>query len=99
MYRASQTYGTLSSISTYVYCWYAIKYINIHIVGIAEGQKREKWTESLFEVIMAKMLLNFLRNKTATNASKKLSEFQVEWTLPQLTTRYTIVKFSKTKWN
>ena len=38
--------------------WDNIKHANIHILGIAEGQKREKGAENLFEVIIAENFPN-----------------------------------------
>ena len=35
-----------------------IKHINIHIIGVPEGEERDKGAENLFEEIMAENFLN-----------------------------------------
>ena len=33
--------------------WDNIKHTNIHIIGVPEGEEREKWTEKIFKEIIA----------------------------------------------
>lgn len=42
--------------------WDTVKYTNICIMGVLEGQKREKETENMLEKIMAEDFPNLLKN-------------------------------------
>ena len=43
--------------------WDNIKWVNLHIIGILEGEEREKGIEHVFEEFMAENFLN-LKNET-----------------------------------
>ena len=44
--------------------WYNIKWANIQIIGIPEGQEKEKGTENIFEEIMVKNFPNLKKTDT-----------------------------------
>ena len=49
--------------------WDNIKCTNIHIIGVPEGEKREKGPEKIFEEIIAKKFHN-MRKETLTKVQK-----------------------------
>ena len=54
--------------------WDNIKHANLHIIGIPEGEEREKWIENVFEEIMAENLLTW--EKKQISKSRKHRESQ-----------------------
>ena len=41
--------------------WDNIKYTNIHIIGVPEGGEGEKWSEKIFEEVIAENFLNIVK--------------------------------------
>ena len=49
--------------------WDNIKYNNIHIIGVLEGEEREKGPEKIFEEIIVENFLN-MRNEIVTQVQE-----------------------------
>ena len=74
--------------------WDNIKWINLHIIGIPEGEEKEKWIENIFEEIMAENFPNLketdFKIQEAQRAPNKLNPNRP---IP----RYIIIKMAKVK--
>ena len=55
-----------------------VKRTNIHIIGVPEGEEREKETEKIFQEIMPKTSLTGGRNHSFT--SRKHNEYYIKYT-------------------
>ena len=74
--------------------WDNIKWANLHIIGIPEGEEKEKGIENLFEVIMAENFPNLkdadVKIQEAQRAPNKLNPNRP-------TPRHIIIKMAKVK--
>ena len=74
--------------------WENIKWANLHIIGIPEGEEKEKGIENIFEEIMAEKFLNLkhthIKIQEAQRAPNKLNP-------NRLTPRHIIIKMEKVK--
>ena len=55
-----------------------IKWNNIRIIGIAEGEEEEQWIENLFEKVIIENVPNWKRKKSHTNVGNTQSPNQEE---------------------
>ena len=55
--------------------WDNVKYTNIHIIGVPEGEEREKGPEKIFEDMVAEKFPN-LRKETVIQAQEVQSSIQ-----------------------
>ena len=55
--------------------WDNIKHINIHIIGVPEGEEREKGPEKILEEIIAENVLN-MGKETVTQVQETQSSIQ-----------------------
>ena len=53
--------------------WDNIKRTNIHIIGVPEGEERNKWAENIFKAIIAEDFLNLERKQISK--SREYREF------------------------
>ena len=74
--------------------WYNIKQANLHIIGIPEGEEKEKGIENIFKEIMVENFANLketdIKIEEAQRASNKLNP-------NRLTPRHIIIKMEKVK--
>ena len=74
--------------------WDNIKWVNLHIIGIPEGEGKEKGIENIFEEIMSENVTNLketdIRIQEAQKAPKKLNPNRPAQ-------RYVIIKMAKLK--
>ena len=56
--------------------WDNVKCTNIHIIGVPEGEEREKGTEKIFKEIIAKTSLTWERNHSLK--SRKHNEYHIK---------------------
>ena len=56
--------------------WDNVKHTNIHIIGVPEGEEREKGTEKIFQEIIAKNFLMCERNHSLK--SSKHNEYHIK---------------------
>jgi len=56
--------------------WDNIKHTNIRIIGVPEGEEREKGTEKLFQEVMPKASLTWKRNHSLK--SRKHNEYHIK---------------------
>ena len=56
--------------------WDKVKCTNIHIIGVPEGEEREKGTEKILQEIMAKNFPNMERNHSLK--SRKHNEYHIK---------------------
>ena len=54
-----------------------MKYNNIHVMGIPEGEESDQGTENLFEEIMMENFSNLMKEKV--HKSRKYRESQTSW--------------------
>ena len=81
--------------------WDDINHINIHILGVPEGEKRNKGVKNLFEELMAENFINLghFPNLKQTFNFRKHSKSQTRWTKrdPYQDSIIKIIKMSKAK--
>ena len=76
--------------------WENIKYTNIHIIGVPEGEEREKGAENIFENIIAEKFPNL--GKETVTKSRKHREYHTGCVFPKRNTRRDVVfKITKSK--
>ena len=73
--------------------WDNIKYTNIHIVGVPEGEERGKVAENLFEEIVAKTFLNL--GKETDTPAQEAQKVPSKMNPKRSTQRYIILKMAK----
>ena len=56
--------------------WDNVKCTNIHIIGVPEGEEREKGTENIFQEIIAKTSLTWERNHSFK--SRKHNKYHIK---------------------
>ena len=56
--------------------WDNVKCSNIHIIGVPEGEEREKGTEKIFQEIIVKNFLTWGRNHSLK--SRKHNEYHIK---------------------
>ena len=56
--------------------WDNVKHTNIRIIGVPEGEEREKGTEKIFKEIIAKTSLTWERNHSLK--SRKHNEYHIK---------------------
>ena len=56
--------------------WDNVKHTNIHIIGVPEGEEREKGTEKIFQEIIAKKLPSHGKGTTHSNPGSTMSTIQ-----------------------
>ena len=56
--------------------WNNVKHTNIHIIGMPEGEEREKETEKIFQEIIAEKFPNMERKHSLK--SRKRSEYHIK---------------------
>ena len=75
--------------------WDNIKHTNIHIIGVPEGEERDKGAENLFEEIIAE---NFPNLRKETDIQVQEAQRSANKTNPQRPTpRHIIIKMSRIK--
>ena len=56
--------------------WNTVKRTNSHIIGVPEGEEREKETEKIFQEVIAKTSLTWGRNHSLE--SRKHNEYHIK---------------------